>query len=184
MVVVMALPLQSKLDLGPLHLALNLSHLDRIIIALAIVAWPPYARLLRAEVKKIKPQDFVEAAKAVGCSRLRVLWRHILPNSVGPVLSLAFLNVGGVLIAVSTLSFLGFGPPIGYAEWGLIMAGARSYLIFSTGPSSLYVLVILIPGAFLSSYVIGWSLMGDTLVCMTDPTFRRRVSVWESRGSS
>lgn len=175
MLIVMALPLQWKLNLGSLNLTIALSGFDRIILALAIIGWPPYARLIRGEIKKVKEQDFVEAAKAIGCSKLRVLTRHILPNSIDSVLSLAFLNIGGVILATSTVSFLGFGPGISYAEWGTIIANGRSLLVFTTADASQFVVLLLIPGAFLSAFVLGWSLLGDALRTIMDPVLARRM---------
>jgi len=177
MLIVMALPLEWELSLGSLNLTIALSGFDRIILALAIIGWPSYARLIRGEIKKVKEQDFVEAAKAIGCSRLRVLTRHILPNSIDSVLSLAFLNIGGVILATSTVSFLGFGPGISYAEWGTIIANGRSLLVFTTADASQFVVLLLIPGAFLSAFVLGWSLLGDALRTIMDPVLARRMGV-------
>lgn len=177
LLIVTALPLRLELNLGLFNLTLAMSSLDRIILGLAIVGWPQYARVIRGEIKKVKQQDFVEAAKAVGCSRLRTLTKHILPNSINPVLSLMFLNMGGVLIAASTISFLGFGPGEGYAEWGSIIAGARSWLIFMPETSQ-FVWLFLMPGVFLSAFVLGWSLLGDALMYVIDPAYGRRLNVW------
>lgn len=183
LLIVMALPLRLELNLGLFSLTFSVSSLDKIILALAITGWPQYARVIRSEIKKVKQQDFVEAAKAVGCSKLRILGKHILPNSMNPVLSLTFLNMGGVLIAASTISFLEFGPGVGYAEWGSLMASARSYLIFLPELSQ-FAWPFFIPGAFLSAFVLGWSLLGDALTYIIDPSFGRRLNIWGSQGSS
>ena len=169
LLVVTAMPLSWEINLGLISFNVTFSTIDKIILALAIIGWPPYARLVRGEIKKVKQQDFVEAAKAIGCSRLRVLTRHILPNSINPLLSLAFLNVGGVILAASTVSFLGFGPGLGYAELGSIIAHTRIYL------TTQFALLTFIPAAFLSAFVLGWSLLGDALVYVMDPTLGRRL---------
>ncbi len=184
MLIVMALPLQWQFALGPINMTVALSSMDKIIISLAVVGWPAYARLVRGEIKKVKHQDFVEASKAAGCSRLRILVKHVLPNSITPVTSLAFLSVGGVLVAASTISFLGFGPGTGYAEWGAILAGARSYLIFGTTEASWYALLFLIPAVFLSGFVLGWGLLGENLNFILDPVRGRRMITWTSQDSS
>lgn len=171
LLVVTALPLEWKL----LNFTITLSSIDRIILALSIIAWPPYARLIRSEIKKIKQQDFVEAAKAIGCSPLRVLTKHVLPNSIAPVLTLAFLNLGGVLLVASTVSFLGFGPGTGYAEWGSIIASSQSYLIPGAEAAAHVVLLPFIPAAFISTFILGWSLLGDSLMYVIDPTLGRRL---------
>lgn len=184
LLIVMALPSQWTPVLDPLSLGPNIARLNKIILALAIVGWPSYARLVRGEMKKTKQLDFVEAAKASGCSRLRVLFRHVLPNSINPVLSLVFLNMGGVLVAASTVSFLGYGPSLGFAEWGSIIAGTRNYLVFATPESAYIVLLLLIPGAFLLAFVLGWSLLGDSLMYIIDPVLGRRLNIWGSQDSS
>lgn len=174
LLIVAAMPLEWAISIGPLNLAGTLSSLDRIILALIIVGWAPYARLVRGEIKKTKQLDFVEAARAVGCSNLRVLFRHVLPNSINPVIAFAILNMGGVILAVSTVSFLGFGPHRGYAEWGTIIANSRNYLVFT--PETLpWALLLFIPAAFLSTFVFGWTLLEDALVDLIDPTLGRRV---------
>lgn len=177
LLIVTVLPLEYELNLGSFNLTIALSGFDRIMLALAVIGWPLYARLIRGEIKKVKEQDFVEAANAIGCSRLRVLTRHILPNSINPVLSLAFLNIGGVILAASTVSFLGFGPGTGYAEWGTIIANGRSLLVFTTADASQFAFLLFIPGAFLSAFVLGWSLLGDTLRTIIDPVLARRMGI-------
>ena len=174
LLVVAAMPLKWEIPLGLFNLTITLSSIDRIILALAIIGWPPYARLIRGEIKKVKQQDFVEAAKAIGCSRLRVLTKHVLPNSINPMLGLAFMNIGGVILAASTVSFLGFGPRLGYAEWGSIIANAKDYLAFASEATFQFALLVFIPAAFLSTFVLGWSLLGDALMYLMDPTLGRR----------
>ena len=174
LLVVIALPLRWDLNLGPFTFTILLSQLDKIILALVIIGWPQYARVIRAEIKKIKEQDFIEAARAVGCSKLRVLTKHILPSSIDPMLSVVFLNVGGMVIAASTVSFLGLGPRVGFAEWGSIIASGRNYLVFATPDASQFAWLIALPGVFLSMFVLGWSLLGDIAVQLTDPTLGGR----------
>jgi peptide/nickel transport system permease protein len=174
LLVVIALPLRWDLNLGSFNFTIFLSQLDRIILALVIISWPQYARLIRAEIKKIKQQDFVEAAKAIGCSKLRVLARHILPSSLDPMLGVAFLNIGGIVTVASTVSFLGLGPRAGFAEWGSIIASGRSYLIFATADTQQFAWLIVPPGIFLSMFVLGWSLLGDIAVQLVDPTLGGR----------
>lgn len=176
LLIILVIPLSWELNLGVLNFPIVLSRIDKIILALAIMGWPPYARLIRGEIKKVKQQDFVEASKAVGCSRLRVLTRHILPNSITPVLSLAFLNVGGIILVASIVSFLGFGPPKGYAEWGSIISFGRNYFIVPSADASQFAWIFVIPGVFLSAFVLGWSLLGDVIMSVTDPTLVRRMT--------
>ena len=86
------------------------------------------ARIMRSQVLSVRSSDFVEAAVAGGATRLRVLWRHLLPNSAAPVLVLAALDLGGAILAVSSLSFLGFGVQPPTPEWGALVAQGRDYL--------------------------------------------------------
>lgn len=169
-----AMPLTFEIPLGLFSISITLSRMERIILALAIIGWPPYARIIRSEIKKVKQQDYIEAAKAIGCSRLRVLVKHILPNSISPMLTFAFLNIGGVVLAASTVSFLGFGPGLGYAEWGSIISHARDFLAFTTEATMGFALLAIIPAAFLSTFVLGWSLLGDAIVYVMDTTLGRR----------
>ncbi|MEH1013104.1 ABC transporter permease [Micromonospora sp. CPCC 206060] len=99
-----------------------------IAIAVGIGNVASFARVMRAEVLRIKGSAFVEAATFAGIGRLRLLARHILPNTAGPVLVLATLELGLALLSVSALSFLGFGAPPPAPEWGSLVAGGRDYL--------------------------------------------------------
>jgi peptide/nickel transport system permease protein len=144
--------------------------LNSIVIALIVTGWPTYARLIRGEVVKIKNENYVEAAKAAGCSHFRILVRHILPNAISPTIAMASLNVGGVILLESTLSFLGIGIPSGYAAWAPLIASSRHYII---SVSSEYAYTFLVPGVFLIFFILGWTLLGDTLRDMQDPRKRR-----------
>ncbi len=176
-IIALVIPLNWEVNFGSFNFTIAISGFDRIMLALGVIGWPPYARLIRGEIKKVKEQDFVEAARAIGCSRLRILTKHILPNSINPVLSLAFLNIGGVVLAASTVAFLGFGAGAGYAEWGTIMANARSLLVIVSADSTRYAFMLFIPGAFLSAFVFGWSLLGDSLKNIMDPTLSRGLNI-------
>lgn len=88
------------------------------VIAIAAVEWPTYTRLLRGEVLRIRDTEYVQAARALGSGDLRIIARHVIPNTVYPLLVLASLNIGNIVITFATLAFLGLGAPIGYADWG------------------------------------------------------------------
>lgn len=154
----------------PITFIEELSRLDKIILALAVTGWPTYARLVRGEVIKVKNETYVEAAKAVGCSNFRIIARHVLPNSVSPVIAMAFLNIGGAVLATATLSFLGVGIPVGYADWAPFMAASRNYII-SLQFTHAYTFVV--PGVFLTTFILGWTLLGDALRDLQDPRIRR-----------
>lgn len=96
-----------------------------LVAGLALVTLPGYARLVRAEVLRIRGAQFVEAATVLGWSRLQVVLRHIVPNAVGPLLALATVGVGGMIVTGSALSFLGLGPQPPTAEWGAMLMRQR-----------------------------------------------------------
>jgi peptide/nickel transport system permease protein len=148
--------------------------LDAVLIAMVIVGWPGYARLIRGEVLRVKNEDYVEAAKSVGCSDARVIGRHILPNSIYPVLVVFSLDIGTIVLAAAALSFLGLGAPDGFADWGQIIAKSQNYIYGPPSNPFLYWYTFIIPGIFISLFVMGWNLLGDALRDILDPTLRRK----------
>lgn len=149
---------------------LPLTRLDKCLVALTIVGWPGYTRLLRGEVLRIKQEDYIEAAKAVGCSDFRIMYKHILPNAIYPILISASLDIGAIVLTAAALSFLNIGSPIGYADWGQMIAFAQNY--FNITMKSWY--AFFIPGFFIVLFVLGWNLLGDAFRDILDPTLRRR----------
>ena len=148
--------------------------LESIMKALIVVGWPSYARLIRGEVLSVKRNDYVEAAKAIGCSDFRVIARHILPNSIYPMLIMASLDVGSIVLTIAALSFLGLGPPIGFADWGQLINMSRNWIVGPPGEPFKYWYTYLIPGFFIFTFVLGWNLLGDAFSDILDPTLRRR----------
>ncbi len=142
--------------------------LDNVMLALILVGWPSYTRVIRGEVLRTKQEDYVEAAKAVGCSDFRITLRHILPNSIYSTMIMATMDIGSIVLAAAALSFLGLGAPTGYADWGQMVSYSRSYI------QPYYWYVFLIPGAFMFTFCLGWNLLGDALRDVFDPTLRRR----------
>jgi len=148
--------------------------LDNALLALVLVGWPYYTRLIRGEILRIKQEDYVEAAKAVGCSDFRVLVRHILPNSIYPVLIVATLDIGSVVLTAAALSFLGLGADVGYADWGQMISYSRNWIYTSGENPWKYWFTFIIPGLFIFTFVLGWNLLGDAFRDILDPTLRRR----------
>jgi len=144
--------------------------MDRALIALTIVGWPGYTRLLRGEILRIKQEDYIEAARAVGCSDLRIMTRHILPNAIYPILISASLDIGAIVLTVAALGFLNIGVQVGYADWGQIIGAARRYIDMKL--TNWY--AFFIPGFFILLFVLGWNLLGDAFRDILDPTLRRR----------
>ncbi|GGV36142.1 ABC transporter permease [Kitasatospora herbaricolor] len=127
-----------------------------LVAGLALVTLPGYARLVRAEVLRIRGAQFVEAATVLGWSRLQVVLRHIVPNAVGPLLALATVGVGGMIVTGSALSFLGLGPQPPTAEWGAMLAGSGDYVDVAWWTA-------VFPGAAITVAVLAVSALGQWL---------------------
>jgi peptide/nickel transport system permease protein len=106
--------------------------LDKIAIALALVQWRWYVRVIRSEILTLRDEDFVQAAKVMGVSDFMIILRHILPNAIYPVLIMASMDMGSMVITAAFLSFLGLGAPKGYADWGQ-MVSRRMHHPFCSG---------------------------------------------------
>lgn len=132
------------------------------VVALACISWPKYARLTRSQVLMLRDMPFIEAARLSGSGRIKIMYKHILPNIIGPILVTAALDIGTMMMEIAGLSFLGLGamPPI--AEWGSMMSNGRSML--QTSPW-----VILVPGCAIFISVVVFNLLGDTLRDVLDP---------------
>ncbi len=148
--------------------------LRNLIITIALLGWTNYARIVRGMTFKLRDREFVQAAQAVGASRLRIMVRHIAPNLIGPVVVLSTLNMGSVLLAVSGLSFLGFGIAPPTAEWGAMVSEARSYL--DKAP-----LLLAWPGLAITLMVLAFNLAGDGLRDFLDPRTGEDSPGWERR---
>ena len=143
--------------------------LFKVMIAVTLVSWPSYARLLRGEVLSVKEREFVLAARALGASDARILLRHILPNCVYPLLVLASLSMGRIVVTAAALSFLGLGSPLGYADWGQLMSLSRNWILGSSGNPFEFWHTVLIPGTAIFLFVLGWNLLGDAARDILDP---------------
>ena len=137
-------------------------------LALLILWWPPYARLVRAQVLAVKENKFVEAARAAGASDLRIMFRHVLPNTLAPVFVQVSLDLGVVIQIFAALIFIGFAPHGGY----LPELGALIFYGFDAGATS-YPWTILFPGLALVVFTVGINLLGDGLRDVLDPRLRR-----------
>lgn len=146
--------------------------LQNVLIALALVGWPGYARLLRGEILSVRERDYVEAARAMGASDAKIILRHVLPNSIYPVLVVSSLDMGSIVVAAAALSFLGLGAPIGYADWGQIISLSRNWIIGSGGNAFAFWYTVVFPGAALVLFTLGWNLLGDAFRDILDPRLR------------
>lgn len=153
---------------------INLGNLDKVLIALALVGWPSYTRVIRGEILRVRHEDYVEAARAVGCSDFRIVVRHILPNAIYSVIIIASLDIGAIVLTAAALSFLGIGAPVGYADWGQMISFARNWIWAGIENPWQYWYTFTIPGLFIFVFVLGWNLLGDAFRDILDPTLRRR----------
>ena len=148
--------------------------LNSVIIALTIVSWPSYARLIRGDILAVREEDYVEAARGVGASPFRIIVRHVLPNSIYPTLIMASLDIGAVVLAAAALSFLGLGAPEGYADWGQMIQFARNWIVGPPSDPLKYWYTVTTPGLFILFFVLGWNLLGDTFRDILDPRLSKK----------
>ena len=148
--------------------------LDKIMIALAMVQWRWYVRVIRSEILTLRDEDFVQAAKIMGVSDRVIILRHILPNAIYPVLIMASMGMGSMVITAAFISFVGLGPPKGFSDWGQMVALARNYIVGPADDPLKFWYTIVIPGLCIILFVLAWNLIGDALRDAFDPKLRRR----------
>jgi peptide/nickel transport system permease protein len=140
--------------------------LGTLVIAISLLLWASFARIIRGEVLALKQRDFVALAKVRGCSTLRIMATHILPNVLNTFLVLVTLNIGVVIIAEASLSFLGAGIPPPTPTWGLMVSEGRGRIADAWW-------VALIPGIAITLLVLSVNLFGDWLRDRLDPRLRQ-----------
>jgi peptide/nickel transport system permease protein len=140
--------------------------LQNTIIAIAIPLIPYAARVVRSNTLALREQPFVEAAKAVGMSELRIALRHILPNTLAPLIVLATAQLGSAILTEASLSFLGLGVPEPYPSWGRMLSESAAEYV-RTAPW-----LVVFPGVAISLVVFGTNLLGDALRDLLDPRLR------------
>ena len=126
------------------------------VISLALISWPKFSRLARGHVLTIKNSTYVQAAKLSGCSHIKIIFKHIFPNMLGPIIVTATLDIGVMMMELAGLSFLGLGAMPPTAEWGSMMSNGRSMIQSSPW-------VIFAPGLAIFITVIIFNLLGDTV---------------------
>ncbi len=163
----------ADIEFGPITFLVG-SDLDSVVLALAVVSWPSYTRLIRGDILAVREEDFVEAARGIGSSHARIIIRHVLPNSIYPTLVMASLDIGAVVLAAAALSFLGLGAPEGYADWGQMIQFARNWIVGLPDNPLAYWHTVVIPGLFILFFVLGWNLLGDAFRDISDPKLGKR----------
>ncbi|HSA93362.1 MAG TPA: ABC transporter permease [Terriglobales bacterium] len=136
-----------------------------LVLALSLGGWVGYARLVRGQVLAVREREFVEAARALGASDLRIIARHILPNIIQPVIVQAAIGMAGAVLAEATMSFLGLGAPPPTATWGSMLNDGRSHLFDAPH-------LVLFPAAALMLAVLSFNFLGDALRDSLDPRAR------------
>jgi peptide/nickel transport system permease protein len=142
--------------------------LNNVILALVITAWVGYARLVRGQVLKVREMEFVTAAKALGAKAPRVILMHVLPNIMNPVIVMATLGLGGVILSEAALSFLGLGVQPPTPSWGSMLTSGRRYLGLANH-------LAIFPGAAIMLAVMGLNFLGDGLIDVLDPKARKEM---------
>lgn len=141
--------------------------LTNVIVAVGISTIPRFARLVRSSVLSIREVTYIEASLALGAPNRRVLWRHVLPNAMAPVIVQATLSMGSTILTAAGLGFLGLGVQPPTPEWGAMLGEGRNYIF--TQPS-----VTTFPGLAIFLAVVGFNLLGDGLRDALDPQLRGR----------
>lgn len=142
--------------------------LNNVIIALAIIGWVGYARLVRGQVLKVREMEYVTAAKALGAKSPRVIIRHVLPNVINPVIVMATLGLAGAILSEAALSFLGLGVQPPTPSWGAMLTAGRRYLGLANH-------LAIFPGAAIMLAVMGLNFLGDGLIDALDPKYRKLI---------
>lgn len=133
-----------------------------IIIVLGVTGWVTYARVSRGQVISLREQEYVQAARAIGVKNFRIIFRHILPNIVAPLIVIASFDLAGVIIAEASLSYLGLGVPPSIPTWGSMLADGREYIYEAWWMATL-------PGLAIMVTVLGINVVGDWLRDYLDP---------------
>ncbi len=142
--------------------------LTNALLSITITWWPWYARLVRAQALSVTNLEYIEASRALGASKFRILLSHILPNVLVPVIVQASLDFGYVILTATSLSFLGLGAQKPYPEWGLMVSEGKSVF-----PAAWWVSIF--PGLAIFITVVAFNLLGDGIREMLDPRLRNRI---------
>lgn len=160
------------LSFPPLLLAMVISaalgpSLENVMIAIAVAWWPWYARLIRSEALAVRELTYIEAARAAGVGPARLLFRHVLPNSVAPIIVQASMDFGSVILTSASLSFIGLGAQSPTPEWGLMINIARTYFLTHWW-------IATFPGLAILIAVLSFNIAGDGLREILDPKAQRQ----------
>lgn len=154
-------------------------HLDPTMLALILFSWVPYTRLLYATVSRLSQTEYVLAARSVGAKPGRIVFCHLLPNALSPVIVLAARDVGGMVLLEAAFTFVGLGSGL---PWGTLLALGRDWVVGPGGNPLAYWWVFLPATVALIGFSLGWNLLGDGLNAVLHPQERRRAILrWVGR---
>ena len=155
-------------DLDPVQLQILTG-----MLAIIFFGWMTIARVMRGNILSVKEYEYALAARTIGATDMRILFRHLLPNAVFPILVIASMQIGAYVLTFAALSFLGLGAQRGYADWGQMISFARNWV-----PSLVeYWYIVVFPGLAIVLFVLAWNLVGDALRDILDPRLRGSGSV-------
>ncbi|MBZ0297642.1 MAG: ABC transporter permease [Anaerolineae bacterium] len=143
------------------------SGLDKMVMAIGISSWPMYARLVRGSSISLKETEYVEAARSIGARTPRIIFRHMLPNAIGPILVVMTIGTAGAILTEAGLSFLGIGLEPKIPTWGRMLAEAQEYI-------RQYPYMSIFPGIGIMLFTLGFNLFGEGLRDLLDPKIRKR----------
>ena len=135
--------------------------LESVVLAIGLSYWAQYARLIRGQILSLKSAVFIEATKSMGASDFVILFKHLLPNSISPVIVAATIGIGNAIVLEATLGFLGMGAQPPSPSWGAMMSNGTAYLFISPW-------MIIFPGLAMMITVLGFNLFGDSLIDIMD----------------
>ncbi len=146
--------------------------IDKVMIAMTVFGWMGAARLIRANILQVKEEQYILASKALGIKDYFIIMRHVLPNTIFPVLIQASMRMGSLVITAAGLSYLGLGAPLGYADWGSMLNYTRNWILGASGSTFSYWYAVFYPGMAMVLFVLAWNLVGDALRDVFDPRLK------------
>ena len=145
-----------------------------LIIVCGISSWVTYARVVRGQVLSIREKEFIEAARGIGCSTIRILTRHVLPNALASIVIIATLEIGRIIVLESTLGFLGLGVQPPTPSWGNILYDGKTYMVLAWWISAF-------PGLVIMMVVLAFNIIGDYLSDLMDPYMKQMMEAVQVR---
>jgi peptide/nickel transport system permease protein len=152
-------------DLNPIQMSILTG-----MMAIIAFGWMGYARVIRSNILSVKGMEYALAARMVGGGDLRILFRHLMPNAIFPVMVMASMDIGSYVLSFAALSFLGLGAQRGYADWGQMISFARNWIPYLAEHWH----IVVFPGLAIILFVLAWNLVGDALRDSLDPRMRGR----------